>query len=145
MLTPEMIAQVARIAEALRPWGLRLAVSVDLSSPKVVGGLDTFDPLDPRVIAWWQKKVDEVYAKIPDFGGFVVKADSEGRAGPLQYGRTPVDAANVLARALNRTEGCCSIGPLSTTIISIGEISRLIGHALLTTTFIPWMENSTTT
>lgn len=100
MLTPEMIAQVARIADVMRPWGVRLAISVDLGSPKVVGGLDTFDPLDPRVIAWWQKKVDEVYAQIPDLGGLVVKADSEGRAGPSQYGRTPVDAANVLARAL---------------------------------------------
>jgi alpha-glucuronidase len=100
MLTPEMIAQVARIAEAFRPWGVRLAMSVDLSSPKVVGGLNTFDPLDPRVIAWWQKAVDELYVQIPDFAGFVVKADSEGRAGPSQYGRTPVDAANVLARAL---------------------------------------------
>jgi alpha-glucuronidase len=100
MLTPEMIAQVARIADAFRPWGVRLAMSVDLSSPKVVGGLDTFDPLDSRVIAWWQKAVDQIYAQIPDFAGFVVKADSEGRAGPSQYGRTPVDAANVLARAL---------------------------------------------
>ena len=100
MLTPEMIMPVARIADAFRPWGVRLVMSVDLSSPKVVGGLDTFDPLDPRVIAWWQKTIDEVYARIPDFGGFVVKADSEGRAGPSQYGRTPVDAANVLARAL---------------------------------------------
>ena len=100
MLTPEMIAQVARIAEAFRPWGVRLAMSVDLSSPKVVGGLNTFDPLDPQVITWWQKAVDELYAQIPDFAGFVVKADSEGRAGPSQYGRTPVDAANVLARAL---------------------------------------------
>ncbi len=100
MLTPEMIAQIARIADAFRPWGVRLAMSVDLSSPKVVGGLDTFDPLDSRVIAWWQKAVDQLYAQIPDFAGFVVKADSEGRAGPSQYGRTPVDAANVLARAL---------------------------------------------
>ncbi len=100
MLTPEMITQVARIADAFRPWGVRLAMSVDLSSPKVVGGLDTFDPLDSRVIAWWQKAVNQVYAQIPDFAGFVVKADSEGRAGPSQYGRTPVDAANVLARAL---------------------------------------------
>jgi alpha-glucuronidase len=65
-----------------------------------VGGLDTFDPLDPKVIAWWQKKVDEIYTLIPDFGGFTVKADSEGRKGPSQYGRTPADAANVLARAL---------------------------------------------
>jgi alpha-glucuronidase len=100
MLTPEMISQLARIADAFRPWGVRLAMSVDLSSPKVVGGLDTFDPLDSRVIAWWQKAVDQLYAQIPDFAGFVVKADSEGRAGPSQYGRTPVDAANVLARAL---------------------------------------------
>jgi alpha-glucuronidase len=100
MLTPEMIAQMARIAAAFRPWGVKLAMSVDLSSPKVVGGLDTFDPLDPKVIAWWQKKTDEVYAQIPDFAGFVIKADSEGRAGPSQYGRTPMDAANVLARAL---------------------------------------------
>jgi alpha-glucuronidase len=100
MLTPEMIRQVARVADAFRPWGVRLAISVDLSSPKVVGGLDTFDPLDSRVIAWWKKTVDDLYAQIPDFGGFVVKADSEGRAGPSQYGRTPMDAANVLARAL---------------------------------------------
>jgi alpha-glucuronidase len=105
MLTPEMIQQVARVADVFRPWGVRLAISVDLSSPKVVGGLDTFDPLDPRVIAWWQKKVDELYAQIPDLGGFVVKADSEGRAGPSQYGRTPVDAANVLARALKPHSG----------------------------------------
>jgi alpha-glucuronidase len=100
MLTPEMIQQVARIADAFRPWGVRLAMSVDVSSPKVIGGLDTFDPLDPKVMAWWQKKVDEVYAAIPDFAGFTVKADSEGRAGPSQYGRTPVDAANTLAHAL---------------------------------------------
>lgn len=100
MLTPEMIRQVARVADVFRPWGVRLAISVDLSSPKVVGGLDTFDPLDARVIAWWTKAVDDLYALIPDLGGFVVKADSEGRAGPSQYRRTPMDAANVLARAL---------------------------------------------
>ena len=65
-----------------------------------MGGLDTFDPLDPRVAEWWRKKVDEIYRRIPDFGGFVVKADSEGRLGPSTYGRTPADAANVIARAL---------------------------------------------
>jgi alpha-glucuronidase len=105
MLSPEMIAQVARIADAFRPWGVRLAMSVDVSSPKVIGGLDTFDPLDPKVIVWWQKAVDQVYAQIPDFAGFTVKADSEGRAGPSQYGRTPVDAANTLARALKPHRG----------------------------------------
>jgi len=94
------IPQLARIAGAFRPWGVRLALSVDLSSPKTVGGLDTFDPLDPRVVEWWKQKVDEIYAQIPDFGGFVVKADSEGRAGPSSYGRTPADAANAIAGAL---------------------------------------------
>ena len=100
ILEESFITQVSRIAEAFRPWGVRLSLSVDLSSPKVVGGLDTFDPLDPRVAEWWRKKVDEIYGQIPDFGGFVVKADSEGRLGPSTYGRTPADAANVIARAL---------------------------------------------
>jgi alpha-glucuronidase len=105
MLSPEMIKQLARIADAFRPWGVRLALSVDVSSPKMVGGLDTFDPLDPKVIAWWKKAVDDVYAAIPDLAGFTVKADSEGRAGPAQYGRSPADAANVIARALKPRGG----------------------------------------
>jgi alpha-glucuronidase len=100
LLTTEHLKEFARIADVFRPWGVRLALSVDLTSPETVGGLKTFDPLDPQVIAWWQKKVDEIYTLIPDFGGFTVKADSEGRKGPSQYGRTPADAANVLARAL---------------------------------------------
>jgi alpha-glucuronidase len=100
LLTTEHLKEFARIADVFRPWGVKLALSVDLASPQTVGGLDTFDPLDPKVIAWWQKKVDEIYTLIPDFGGFTVKADSEGRKGPSQYGRTPADAANVLARAL---------------------------------------------
>ncbi len=81
-LQPEMLRELARIADALRPWGVRMSLSVDLSSPEVVGHLPTFDPLDPQVAAWWQQKADEIYRLIPDFGGFVVKADSEGRPGP---------------------------------------------------------------
>lgn len=100
MLTPEMIPQLARIADAFRPWGVRLAISVDLSSPEAIGGLKTFDPKNPQVIAWWDKKVDAIYRQIPDFAGFVVKADSEGQPGPSRYGRSPADAANMLARAL---------------------------------------------
>jgi alpha-glucuronidase len=96
----EFLPQLARIADAFRPWGVQLGVSVDLSSPQKAGGLDTFDPLDPRVIQYWQKRVDAIYKAIPDFGGFTVKADSEGREGPSSYGRTPADAANMLARAL---------------------------------------------
>ena len=104
-LTPEFLPQLNRIADVFRPWGVTLSVSVDFSSPKVIGGLDTFDPVDPRVQAWWSSKVDEIYRIIPDFGGFVVKADSEGRLGPATYGRTPADAANVIARALKPHHG----------------------------------------
>jgi alpha-glucuronidase len=99
-LEPEMIHEFARIADQLRPWGVRMSLSVDLSSPQVVGHLPTFDPIDPAVIAWWQSKVDEIYKAIPDFAGFVIKADSEGRVGPSQYHRTPAEAANAVARAL---------------------------------------------
>ncbi|HEX5422713.1 MAG TPA: alpha-glucuronidase family glycosyl hydrolase, partial [Candidatus Acidoferrales bacterium] len=100
VLTDDFLPQIARIAGAFRPWGVRLALSVNIASPKLIGGLDTYDPLDPRVIAWWRAKVDQIYRLIPDFGGFVVKADSEGIPGPSSYGRSPADAANVIARAL---------------------------------------------
>ena len=100
LLTSEHLRGLSRIADAFRPYGVKLALSVDLTSPQTVGDLPTFDPLDPTVAAWWKRKVDEIYKLMPDFGGFTVKADSEGRKGPSQYGRTPADAANVLARAL---------------------------------------------
>jgi alpha-glucuronidase len=100
ILAPELIPQIARIAEAFRPWGVKVVLSIDFGSPQSVGGLDTFDPLDPKVIAWWNAKVDELYRAVPDLGGFVLKADSEGRVGPSTYGRTHADAANVVARAL---------------------------------------------
>jgi alpha-glucuronidase len=100
ILAPDFIPQVARIAEAFRPWGVQVVLSVDFGSPKTIGGLDTFDPLDARVAAWWKSKTDELYRVIPDLGGFIMKADSEGRVGPSAYGRTHADAANVVARAL---------------------------------------------
>jgi len=100
VLEDDFIAQAKRVADVFRPWGVQMSMSVDLSSPKLIGGLDTFDPVDPRVAEWWRKKVDGIYSQIPDFGGFVVKADSEGRSGPSAYGRTHADAANVIARAL---------------------------------------------
>ncbi|HEX4029070.1 MAG TPA: alpha-glucuronidase family glycosyl hydrolase [Terracidiphilus sp.] len=99
-LEPQMLEGLARVANAMRPWGVRLAISVDIASPQTIGGLKTFDPLDPQVIAWWRAKVDAIYALIPDFAGFTVKADSEGQPGPASYGRSPADAANVLAAAL---------------------------------------------
>ncbi len=99
-LTHEWLQGLARIADAMRPWGVRLAMSVDIASPQKIGGLNTFDPLDPEVKAWWAAKFDEVYKLIPDLAGITVKADSEGQPGPNSYGRSPADAANVLANAL---------------------------------------------
>ncbi|MGB6744422.1 MAG: alpha-glucuronidase family glycosyl hydrolase, partial [Terracidiphilus sp.] len=99
-LDPQMLQGLARVATAMRPWGVRLAISVDIASPQKIGGLKTFDPLDPQVKAWWAAKVNEIYTLIPDFAGFTVKADSEGQAGPASYGRSPADAANLLGNAL---------------------------------------------
>ena len=100
VITTEFLPQLARIAEVFRPWGVRLSVSIDFTSPKSIGGLVTFDPLDAGVAEWWKSKADEIYHVIPDFAGFLLKADSEGRLGPSAYGRTHADAANVIARAL---------------------------------------------
>jgi alpha-glucuronidase len=100
LLDSDHIKQLARIADAMRPWGVHLAMSVAIASPQLIGGLSTYDPLDPAVKAWWAAKVNEIYSLIPDFAGFTVKADSEGQPGPASYGRTPADAANLLAYAL---------------------------------------------
>jgi len=100
ILAPEFLPEIKRIADVFRPWGVRTVISVDFGSPKTVGGLDTFDPLDPKVAEWWKSKVDEIYRVVPDLGGLLIKADSEGRVGPSAYNRTHADAANVMARAL---------------------------------------------
>lgn len=100
LLLTDDLGQVARIAGLLRPWGIRTHLSVNFAAPVTLGGLPTADPLDPAVADWWAATADRVYAAIPDFGGFVVKADSEGQPGPFAYGRHHADGANVLARAL---------------------------------------------
>jgi alpha-glucuronidase len=100
ILTPEYLRKVAALADVFRPYGLRVYLSVNFASPKTIGGLATTDPLDAGVAAWWRQKADEIYGLIPDFGGFLVKANSEGQPGPQDYGRTHADGANVLADAL---------------------------------------------
>ena len=99
-LLTDRLDWVVRIADHFRPWGIAVCLSVNFAAPMVIGGLDTCDPLDPNVCAWWAEKTDAVYEKLPDFAGYVVKADSEGQPGPFAYGRTHADGANMLARAL---------------------------------------------
>jgi alpha-glucuronidase len=100
VLSAPWIAKFAALADVLRPYGLRIFLSVRFSSPIELDGLPTADPLDPAVQAWWRAKADEIYRRIPDFGGFLVKANSEGQPGPRDYGRNHAEGANVFARAL---------------------------------------------
>lgn len=99
-LLTDHLDDVARLADVFRPHGIRVYLSVSFAAPLSVGGLPTSDPLDPAVQAWWASAVRRAYETIPDFGGFVVKADSEGQPGPFAYGRDHADGANLLARAL---------------------------------------------
>ena len=100
MLTAPYIEKVKAIADILRPYGIRVYLSINVASPMVLGDTETADPLVPEVAVWWQKKADEIYKLIPDFGGFLVKANSEGQPGPGDYHRSHADGANMLARAL---------------------------------------------
>ncbi|MBR0552526.1 alpha-glucuronidase family glycosyl hydrolase [Stakelama marina] len=100
ILTPRYLDKVAALADIFRPYGIKVYLSVKFSAPIALGGLKTADPLDPKVRAWWQAKADQIYARVPDFGGFLVKANSEGQPGPQDYHRTHADGANMLAAAL---------------------------------------------
>ena len=99
-LTAKYLAKVAAIANVFRPYGIRVFLSARFSAPIELGKLPTADPLDSAVSAWWMQKADEIYKIIPDFGGFVVKANSEGQPGPRTYNRTHADGANMLAAAV---------------------------------------------
>ena len=105
MLTRTYINKVKEIAGILRPWGIKVYLSVNFGTPKALGETKTADPLNPQVKRWWQKKAKEIYTAIPDFGGFLVKANSEGQPGPFDYGRTHADGANMLADALAPYKG----------------------------------------
>lgn len=100
MMTAEYINKVKVIANILRPYGIRVYLSINFASPIALGYTKTADPLDKKVQQWWQKKAKEIYATIPDFGGFLVKANSEGQPGPGDYHRTHADGANMLADAV---------------------------------------------
>ncbi len=100
VLSAPYINKVKEIADILRPYGIRVYLSVNFASPMALGKLKTADPLNPRVKVWWKAKAREIYKLIPDFGGFLVKANSEGQPGPFDYNRTHADGANMLADAL---------------------------------------------
>lgn len=100
LISPRHYAALAELSQLMRGYGIRLLLSLDFAAPMILGGLDSADPLNPAVISWWEHKVDEVYAALPYLGGFLVKADSEGRPGPFTYGRDQSQGANLLGRAL---------------------------------------------
>ena len=105
ILRRDYLERVAQIADIMRPYGIHVYLSVNFSSPAVLGGLPTSDPLNADVRKWWAEKVSEIYGLIPDFGGFLVKANSEGLPGPQDFGRTHADGANMLADALAPYDG----------------------------------------
>ena len=100
LLSAENIDGLGRIADAMRPYGVRVGISLNFASPQKVGRIDTFDPLDPRVVSWWAGVTQSLYARVPDLAGYLVKASSEDQPGPLTYNRTLADGANLFARAL---------------------------------------------
>ena len=104
-MSAEYLPKVAALADVWRPYGVRMYLSANFAAPVRLGGLKTADPLDQSVIDWWKTKADEIYSHVPDFGGFLVKADSEGQPGPKTYGRTHAQGANVLADALAPHKG----------------------------------------
>ena len=105
ILTNQYLIKVKALADAFRPYGIKVFLTARFSSPIEIGKLKTADPLDPQVQQWWKQKVDEIYSYIPDFGGFLVKANSEGQPGPQDYGRTHSDGANMLADAISAHKG----------------------------------------
>lgn len=100
VLTTPYLRKVAALANVFRPYGIRVYLTARFSAPVEIGGLTTADPINPEVQKWWNEKVREIYSLVPDFGGFLVKANSEGQPGPQNYGRSHTDGANMLARAL---------------------------------------------
>ena len=105
VLSTEYLKRVKAVADVLRPYGIKTYLSVNFSSPAILSGLKTSDPLDKEVVKWWKTKAEEIHTLIPDFGGFLVKANSEGQPGPQDFGRTHADGANMLADALKACGG----------------------------------------
>ena len=105
ILSDQFLQKISALADVFRPYGIKMYLSINYNSPRAFGDLDTADPLDPRVQKWWQERTKKVYEYIPDFGGYLVKANSEGQPGPQDYNRNHADGANMLAAALKPYNG----------------------------------------
>lgn len=105
ILSDQFLEKVAALADVFRPYGIKVYVSIYWNAPRAFGDVDSGDPLDPRVQAWWNERAKKIYSYIPDFGGFLIKANSEGEPGPQDYNRTHADGANMMARALKPHNG----------------------------------------
>ncbi|KAI0454674.1 glycoside hydrolase superfamily [Xylaria acuta] len=105
ILSDKNMAGLGKIADAMRPWGVRVGISANFASPQTFGGLPTFDPLDETVITWWHDQTDKLYKHIPDMAGYLIKANSEGQPGPITYNRTLADGANLFAKAVKPYDG----------------------------------------
>lgn len=105
LMSDQFLKKIAALADVFRPYGIKMYLSINYNAPRAYGDLDTADPLDPRVQAWWKARTEKIYSYIPDFGGYLVKADSEGQPGPQGYGRNHADGANMLADTLKPHKG----------------------------------------
>ena len=137
---PNTLQKVKALADIFRPYGLRVYLSVNFASPMALDSLSAADPLDKKkVIRWWKNKVKEIYRIIPDFGGFLVKANSEGQPGPCDFGRTHAEGANMLADALKPYKG---IVMWRAFVYSPSDADRANKHIW---SLSPWMDSSATT
>lgn len=105
MLTTQNLNGLGRIANAMRPYGVQIGISLNFASPQLLGNLSTFDPLDQGVISWWTNVTEQLYERVLDMFGYLVKANSEGQPGPLTYNRTLAEGANLFAKALKPRGG----------------------------------------
>ncbi len=140
ILTPAYLKKVAALANVFRPYGIKIYLTARFSAPMELGGLKTADPLNPQVKQWWKDRAKEIYQLIPDFGGFVVKANSEGQPGPQNYKRSHADGANMLAEAVQSFGGVV----IWRAFVYDNNVP-MTGQSRLTTNSSRWTENSTLT
>ena len=145
LITDRYFGALQEYLKIFTPYGVKLYLSINFAAPMELGGMDSADPCDPAVAKWWADKAQEVWANLPGLGGFLVKADSEGRPGPFTYGRNQADGANMLADAVAPAAVTLSGVVSSTTASRIGAIPRLTAPAQATTILCRWTAPSATT